>query len=78
MSQLQYTRCRYNIVFTLKYRQKVIYNQYQNDIKDIIKQLCSFKGVEIIKGHMMPEHIHILVSIMPKISEAYKKGREHL
>ena len=60
--------CKYHIVFTPKYRRKVIYNQYKADIRDIIKQLCSYKGVEIIEGHLMPDHIHMLVSIPPKIS----------
>ena len=60
--------CKYHIVFTLKYRRKVIYNQYKEDIRDIIKQLCSYKGVEIIEGHLMPDHIHMLVSIPPKIT----------
>ena len=60
--------CKYHIVFTPKYRRKIIYNQYKADIRDIIKQLCSYKGVEIIEGHLMPDHIHMLVSIPPKIS----------
>ena len=60
--------CKYHIVFTPKYRRKVIYNQYKEDIRDIIKQLCGYKGVEIIEGHLMPDHIHMLVSIPPKIS----------
>ena len=42
--------CKYHIVFTPKYRRKIIYNQYKADIRDIIKQLCSYKGVEIIEG----------------------------
>ena len=42
--------CKYHIVFTPKYRRKVIYNQYKEDMRDIIKQLCSYKGVEIIEG----------------------------
>ena len=58
--------CKYHIVFTPKYRRKVIYNQYKADIRDIIKQLCSYKGVEIIEGHLMPDHIHMLVQIMLK------------
>ena len=41
--------CKYHIVFTPKYRRKIIYNQYKADIRDIIKQLCSYKGVEIIE-----------------------------
>ena len=50
--------CKYHIVFAPKYRRKVIYNQYKEDIRDIIKQLCGYKGVEIIEGHLMPDHIH--------------------
>ena len=68
--------CKYHIVFTPKYRRKVIYNQYKEDIRDIIKQLCGYKGVEIIEGHLMPDHIHMLVSIPPKISVSMPlKGR---
>ena len=74
--------CKYHIVFTPKYRRKVIYNQYKEDIRDIIKQLCGYKGVEIIEGHLMPDHIHMLVSIPPKISVSsfmgYLKGKSAL
>ena len=74
--------CKYHIVFTPKYRRKIIYNQYKADIRDIIKQLCSYKGVEIIEGHLMPDHIHMLVSIPPKISVSsfmgYLKGKSSL
>ena len=71
-----------SIAFTPKYRRKIIYNQYKADIRDIIKQLCSYKGVEIIEGHLMPDHIHMLVSIPPKISVSsfmgYLKGKSAL
>ena len=60
--------CKYHIVFTPKYRRKVIYNQVRNDLKEIFQLLCRYKGVEIIEGHLMPDHVHILVSIPPKIS----------
>ncbi len=74
--------CKYHIVFTPKYRRKIIYNQYKEDIRDIIKQLCSYKGVEIIEGHLMPDHIHMLVSIPPKLSVSsfmgYLKGKSAL
>ena len=36
--------CKYHIVFTPKYRRKMIYNQYREDVREIIKQLCSYKG----------------------------------
>lgn len=50
------------------WRRKVIYNQLKEDIRDVLKQLCAYKGVEILEGHLMPEHIHMLVSIPPMIS----------
>ena len=49
--------CKYHIVFTPKYRREAIYGQ-------IIRQLCNYKGVEIIEGHLMPDHVHILVGQM--------------
>ncbi|WP_010295833.1 IS200/IS605 family transposase [Clostridium senegalense] len=71
--------CKYHIVFTPKYRRKIIYYKLREDIKEIIKDLCKWKGVEILEGHMMPDHIHILVSIPPKISVSsfmgYLKGK---
>ena len=74
--------CKYHIVFTPKYRRKIIYNQLKTDIRDILKQLCSYKGVEIIEGHLMPDHIHMLVSIPPKMSVSsfmgYLKGKSAL
>ena len=60
--------CKYHIVFTPKYRRKIIYNQYCEDLIEIFKWLCSYKGVEIIEGHMMPDHVHMLLSIPPKIA----------
>ena len=74
--------CKYHIVFTPKYRRKAIYGQYRDDLRDIIKTLCIYKGVEIIEGHMMMDHVHLLVSIPPKISVSsfmgYLKGKSAL
>ena len=47
----------YHIVFTPKYRRKVIYNQYRSSLGEIFHRLCSYKGVEIIEGHLMPDHV---------------------
>ena len=60
--------CKYHIIFTPKYRRKAIYNKYKQSIKEIIIELCKYKGVEIIEGHLMPDHIHMLVTIPPKMS----------
>ena len=74
--------CKYHIVFTPKYRRKIEFNQYKRDIVDIIKRLCKYKGVEIIEGHIMPDHIHLLLSIPPKYSVSsfmgYLKGKSSL
>ena len=71
--------CKYHIVFTPKYRRKIIYNKLRKDIKEIIQDLCKWKGVEIIEGHAMSDHIHLLVAIPPKISVSqfmgYLKGK---
>ena len=55
--------CKYHIVFTPKYRRKVIYNQYRSSLGEIFHRLCSYKGVEIIEGHLMPDHVDMLVGI---------------
>jgi transposase len=74
--------CKYPIVFSPKYRRKIIYNQYRKSLQDIIRTLCRYKGVEIIEGHMMPDHVHLVLSIPPKISVSnfmgYLKGKSAL
>ena len=74
--------CKYHIVFTPKYRRKVIYNQYLSSLGEIFHRLCGYKGVEIIEGHLMPDHVHMLVSIPPRISVSsfmgYLKGKSAL
>ena len=74
--------CKYHIVFSLKYRRKVIYNQIRKDIGEILRTLCQYKGIEIHEGHLMPDHVHLLVSIPPKYSVSsvmgYLKGKSAL
>lgn len=74
--------CKYHIVFTPKYRRKIIYAQYRESLIDIFKQLCKFKGAEIIEGHMMTNHVHLLLSIPPRIAVSdfmgYLKGKSAL
>ena len=71
--------CKYHIVFTPKYRRKVIYYQLRADIQKIIKDLCKWKGIEIVEGHMMSDHVHLLLSIAQKYSVSqvmgYLKGK---
>lgn len=74
--------CKYHIVFTPKYRRKVIYNQIRSEIGEILRKLCEYKGIEIIEGHLMPDHVHVLLAIPPKYSVAsvmgYLKGKSSL
>ena len=74
--------CKYHIVFAPKYRRQIIYGQIKADIGRILRQLCERKGVEIIEATACPDHIHMLVSIPPKLSVSsfvgYLKGKSSL
>ena len=70
---------KYHIVFAPKYRRKVFYEEKRMEIREILRKLCEWKGVEIIEGEVCPDHVHILVSIPPKMSVSvfmgYLKGK---
>ena len=74
--------CKYHIVFAPKYRRQVIYGKIKGEIGQIIRKLCEWKGIEIIEAEACPDHIHMLVSIPPKISVSsfmgYLKGKSSL
>ena len=71
--------CRYHIVFAPKYRKKAIFGQLRRDIGGVLRELCTQTGVELVEGHAMPDHVHMLLSIPPKYSIAmtlgYLKGK---
>ena len=83
-NSLAHTRwnCKYHIVFTPKYRRQAIYGKIKKDIGAILRKLCEFKGVEIIEASACVDHIHMLVSIPPKIAVStfmgYLKGKSSL
>ena len=74
--------CKYHIVFAPKYRRKVFFEEKRLEIREILRTLCQWKGVEVIEGEICPDHIHMLVSIPPKMSIAgfmgYLKGKSSL
>ena len=74
--------CKYHIVFAPKYRRKVFFEEKREVIRDILRTLCQWKGVEIIEGEICPDHVHLLVSIPPKMSVSgfmgYLKGKSSL
>ena len=71
--------CKYHIVFAPKYRRQVIYGKIKQDIGQMLRKLCEYKGVEIIEAEACKDHIHMLISIPPKYSVAqimgYLKGK---
>ncbi len=71
--------CKYHIVFVPKYRQKVLYGKRRKRVGEILRDLCRQKGVELLEGHAMIDHVHLCLSIPPKYSVAmvigYLKGK---
>ena len=74
--------CKYHIVFAPKYRRKVFFYEKREAVREIIKTLCDWKGVEIIEGEVCADHVHLLLAIPPKMSVSsfvgYLKGKSSL
>ena len=74
--------CQYHIVFIPKYRKKKMYGVVRDDVREIIRTLCKYKKVEIIAGAVCGDHVHLCVSIPPKLSVSdfvgYLKGKSAL
>lgn len=83
-SSLSHTRwdCKYHIVFSPKFRRKEIYGNKKKEIGKILRELCEWKGVQIIEANACADHIHMLVSIPPKMSVSsftgFLKGKSSL
>ncbi len=72
--------CKYHVVFIPKKRQKLIYGKLRRYMGEIFHELAGRKGVNmIVEGHLMPDHIHMCISIPPKYSVSnvvgYLKGK---
>lgn len=74
--------CKYHIVFAPKYRRNVFFGQMRYEIGKIIRELCRWKGVNLLEAEACPDHIHILVEIPPKFSISnfmgFLKGKSSL
>ena len=75
-------KCQYHIVFIPKYRKKQLYGRLKEDVREVISVLCKYKDVEIVEGAVCPDHVHLCVSIPPKLSVSqfmgYLKGKSAL
>ena len=78
---LSHTRwdCKYHVVFIPKKRKKVIYGSLRNYLGEILHELTKQKGIEIVEGHLMRDHVHMCLSIPPKLAVSsvvgYLKGK---
>lgn len=60
--------CKYHVVITPKYRKKVFFGRKRSQIGKIIRELCRQRKIELLEGHAMADHIHLVMSIPPKFS----------
>jgi len=78
---LSHTRwdCNYHVVFIPKCRRKALYVQVRKDLGEVFRRLASQRESRIVEGHLMSDHVHMLISIPPKYSVAqvigYIKGK---
>ena len=66
--------CKYHVVIVPKYRKKLLFGRLRHQIGPILRELCRQKGIELLEGHVMPDHVHMCMSIPPKYSVAYTIG----
>ena len=66
--------CKYHVVIVPKYRKKLLFGKLRGQIGPIFRELCRQKGIELLEGHVMPDHVHMCLSIPPKYSVAYTLG----
>jgi putative transposase len=71
--------CKYHVIFIPKCRRKVVYGQLRKELGTVFRALAQEKESEIIEGHLMPDHVHMLLSVPPKYAVAqvvgYIKGK---
>ena len=62
--------CLYHVVILPKYRRKKIYGQLRKELGKILRDLCRQKDVELVEGHLCPDHVHMLLRVPPRYSIA--------
>jgi putative transposase len=74
--------CKYHVVFTPKYRKKVLFGKIKQHMGKVFHDLARRKECQIEEGHLMADHVHMLISIPPKYSVAeiigYLKGKSSI
>ena len=67
-------QCKYHVVWCPKYRFKILKGEIGKSVRDIIKQLTEWRGIDILEGNVQEDHIHLVLSIPPKYSIAETIG----
>ena len=71
--------CKYHLVFIPKCRRKTLYTSLRRHLGEVFRQLAQRKECEILEGHLMPDHVHMLIAIPPKYAVSqvvgYMKGK---
>ncbi len=67
--------CKYHVVFIPKCRRKILYKELRRDLGVVFRELARQKECEIEEGHLLPDHVHMLISIPPKYSVNRSSGR---
>ena len=62
------------MVFVPKYRKKVLYGKHRSAIGKILRDLCRQRGVELLEGRLMSDHVHMFLKVPPKFSIAFVIG----
>ena len=66
--------CKYHVVIVPKYRKKVMYGKLRRQVGPILRRLCQQRGITLLEGHAMSDHIHMCLSVAPKFSIAHTIG----
>ncbi len=66
--------CKYHVVIVPKYRKRVLYGKPRRQIGQILRDLCRQQGIDLLEGHLMPDHVHMLLGIPPKYGVANTVG----
>ena len=66
--------CKYHVVIVPKYRKKLLYGKIRKRVGEVIRDLCRQRGVELLEGHLMADHVHMCLQIPPKFSVAFVIG----
>ena len=66
--------CKYHVVIVPKYRKRSLYGQLKTRTGEILRDLCRQRGVDLLEGHLMPDHVHMCLRVPPKFSIAMVIG----